>query len=148
MRNSIPQAESRRRQHSVGTSSVSNAAVALVPVLACFLGGATEKWAEGIVVGFLGFFLVVRPPRLSLGPATNGILAALLLLAAIAFLPDRWFFIPAWRVALVNDFGISLVPTVSPQPWLTAPLFFHWNRNPGGHQHPVLLDASQSAVLA
>ncbi len=120
MRNSIPQAESRRRQHSVGTSSVSNAAVALLPVLACFLGGATEKWAEGIVVGFLGFFLVVRPPRLSLGPATNGILAALLLLAAIAFLPDRWFFIPAWRVALVNDFGISLVPTVTPQPWLTA----------------------------
>ena len=94
--------------------------MALLPVLACFLGGATEKWAEGIVVGFLGFFLVVRPPRLSLGPATNGILAALLLLAAIAFLPDRWFFIPAWRVALVNDFGISLAATVTPQPWLTA----------------------------
>ena len=120
MRNSIPQAESRRRQHSAATSSFSNAATALLPVLACFLGGATEKWAEGIVVAFLGFFLVVRPPRLSLGPATNGILAALLLLAAIAFLPDRWFFIPAWRVALVNDFGISLAATVTPQPWLTA----------------------------
>ena len=120
MRNSIPQAESRRRQHSAATPSFSNAAIALLPVLACFLGGATEKWAEGIVVAFLGFFLVVRPPRLSLGPATNGILAALLLLAAIAFLPDRWFFIPAWRVALVNDFGISLGPTVTPQPWLTA----------------------------
>jgi hypothetical protein len=120
MRNSIQQAESRRRQHSVGASSFSNAAIALLPVLACFLGGATEKWAEGIVVAFLGFFLVVRPPRLSLGPATNGILAALLLLAAIAFLPDRWFFIPAWRVALVNDFGISLAATVTPQPWLTA----------------------------
>src|SRR5439155_786719 len=56
MRNSIPQAESRRRQHSAATSSFSNAATALLPVLACFLGGATEKWAEGIVVAFLRFF--------------------------------------------------------------------------------------------
>ena len=40
---------------------------ALLPVLACFLGGATEKWSEGIVVALLGFILLVNPPRLSLG---------------------------------------------------------------------------------
>ncbi len=40
-----------------------NAALALLPVLACFLGGATEKWAEGIVIALLGLFLLVRPPR-------------------------------------------------------------------------------------
>jgi O-antigen ligase len=106
------ESESHRRQNPAG--------VGLLPVLACFLGGATEKWAEGIVFIVLGLLLVARPPRFSLGPATNVTLFALLVLAAMALLPDRWFFVPAWRQALVNDFGISLATSVSPQPWLTA----------------------------
>ena len=94
-------------------------ATATLPVLACFLGGATEKWAEGIVVGFLGLLLVLNPPRFSLGPWVHGILLALLGLAAIALLPANWFFQPAWREALVSDFGIRLGPTLSPQPWIS-----------------------------
>ena len=91
----------------------------LLPVLACFLGGATKKWAEGIVVTLLGVLLLVRPPKFSLGPVLNGILLALLGCAATAFLPARWFFQPAWREALINDFGLTIPATMSPQPWLS-----------------------------
>jgi O-antigen ligase len=120
MQNSVQPSESRQRRSRAATGPLSRVAMALLPVLACFLGGATEKWAEGIVIALLGLLLAVRPPRLSFGPATNGVLIALLLLVAIAFLPDRWFFMPAWRVALVNDFGIPLPSMITPQPWLTS----------------------------
>jgi Flp pilus assembly protein TadD len=93
---------------------------ALLPVLACFFGGATQKWAEGIVVALLGFLLLVRPPRLSLGPALNAVFALFAGVAAIAFLPARWFFFPAWRAVLIDDFGISLPATASAQPWISA----------------------------
>ncbi len=113
------QSESTHR-HQPGTRWASNTATALIPVLACFLGGATQKWAEGVVVALLGLLLIVRPPRLSLGPTTNCVLALFIALAAVAFLPAHWFFFPAWRTALVDDFGLLLPATVSPQPWITA----------------------------
>ena len=97
-----------------------NIFIALLPVLACFLAGGTQKWAEGMVVGLLGFYLLVRPPRVSLGVATNLVLFALVACCAIAFLPANWFFQPAWRQAMVNDFGIQLPATLSAQPWITA----------------------------
>lgn len=95
-------------------------ATALLPVLACFVGGATEKWAEGIIVALLGLLLLVNPPRFSLGKVFHGILLALVACAVIAYLPATWFFQPAWRQALVNDFGIGVAATVSPQPWITS----------------------------
>jgi hypothetical protein len=95
-------------------------ATASLPVLACFLGGATEKWAEGIVVALLGLLLLVNPPRFSLGVAVNAILIALLACAAMAYLPASWFGQPEWRQALVDDFGIKVPSTVSPQPWITT----------------------------
>jgi len=94
-------------------------AVALLPALACFLGGATEKWSEGIVVSALGLLLIFDPPRHSLGIALNGIFIALLGCALLSFLPASWFFQPTWRGALINDFGIELSSTLSAQPWLT-----------------------------
>jgi hypothetical protein len=96
------------------------AIVALLPVFACFLGGATQKWAEAIVVAILGIYLLVRPPRLSLGPAINSVLAALGVLAGVAFLPHAWFALPAWRTAIISDFNIPLGSMLTPQPWLTA----------------------------
>src|SRR5438046_7028437 len=50
---------------------LSHAFIALLPVLACFLGGGTQKLGEGIVVAFLGLYLVARPPHFSLGLAAN-----------------------------------------------------------------------------
>ncbi|HET9418027.1 MAG TPA: O-antigen ligase family protein, partial [Chthoniobacterales bacterium] len=110
----------RRRQGDGQTAWLSNSAIALLPVLACFVGGSTQKWAEGIVVTLLGLVLLVRPPRVSLGHAINGVLLALIVLAAIAFLPSGWFFIPPWRTTLANEFKIALPSTVSPQPWITT----------------------------
>lgn len=100
-----------------------NLIVPALPVLACFFGGATQKWSEGIIVALLGLILLVNPPRFSLGPALNLILFALLACAATAFLPANWFAQPAWRTALVDDFGINLASTVSPQPWISLGCF-------------------------
>jgi len=98
-------------------------AIPLLPVLACFLGGATQKWSEGIVLALLGLLLLVNPPRFTLGPAVNAILAALIACTATAFLPARWFFQPAWRLVLTNDFDIALPATLSPQPWISLGCF-------------------------
>jgi O-Antigen ligase len=100
-----------------------NVAVPALPVLACFLGGATVKWSEGIVVALFGLMLLVQPPKVSWGPALNIILLALLAAAATAFLPANWFLHPAWRTVLVEDFGIKLPGTLSPQPWISLGCF-------------------------
>ena len=109
-----------RRSGSALNRSIGSAVVALLPVFACFLGGATQKWAEGIVVAILGVYLLFRPPRLSLGLLTNCTLLALVILSALAFLPHTWFFVPPWRIAITNDFDISLPLALTPQPWITA----------------------------
>src|SRR6266576_3142771 len=108
-----------RTQNVAITRWIADATVALLPVLACFLGGATQKWEEGIVITVLAVCLLVRPPRFSLGALTNLVLLALFILAAVAFFPASWFFQPEWRAALVNDFGIQLPSTLTPQPWIT-----------------------------
>jgi O-antigen ligase len=101
------------------TGWLADASIALLPVLACFLAGATEKWEEGVVITVLGFCLLVRPPRFSLGTMTNLVLSTLFVLAAVALLPAHWFFQPEWRGSLVNNFAIQLPPTLTPQPWIT-----------------------------
>lgn len=119
MQESAQRGERRRRQPTP-EFTWEDLATALLPVVACFLGGATEKWAEGIVVCLLGLLLLLNPPRFSLGVVVNGAVVALLGCAAIAYLPARWFTQPAWRQALRDDFGIKLVSNVTPQPWITA----------------------------
>src|SRR6478672_4570912 len=96
-----------------------NLAVPALPVAACFFGGATEKWGEGIVVALFGTMLLVRPPKTSLGWKLNVVLLALAACTATAFLPAHAFLQPAWRTALVEDFGIDLPGTLSPQPWVS-----------------------------
>jgi O-antigen ligase len=98
---------------------IADATIALLPVLACFLAGATEKWEEGVVTTVLGFCLLVRPPRFSLGPIMNLVLCTLFVLAAVALLPAHWFFQPEWRASLVNNLPIQLPSTLTPQPWIT-----------------------------
>lgn len=100
-----------------------NLAIPTLPVLACFLGGATEKWSEGIIVALLGLILLVNPPRHSLGRVLNVILLAIVACAATAFLPETWLLRPAWRLVLTNDFGLSLPGTLSPQPWISLGCF-------------------------
>ncbi len=99
-----------------------NILVPALPLLACFLGGATEKWSEGIVVAILGIILLADPPRFSLGPVLNLILFSILVCAAFAFLPAHWFPQPNWRTAFI-DFGIKMPDKVSPQPWMSLGCF-------------------------
>ena len=97
--------------------------IALLPVFAVFLGGAASKWAEGIIVALLGLFLMFQPPRRSLGWKINTVFVAFALCGLVSFLPQAWFFMPEWRTALQNDFGITLPTTATPQPWITLGCF-------------------------
>jgi tetratricopeptide (TPR) repeat protein len=117
MENTTDQAEFSPRKGTPGP--MPEAFLALLPVLACFLGGATQKWSEGIIVALLGIFLLARPPRHSLGVGINLSLLALLLWSTTAFFSADWFYHPNWRATGFTDFGIVLPSTVSPQPWLT-----------------------------
>src|SRR6266481_2121005 len=119
MPNSMERSRSRENQFATTTRWIANTTVALLPVLASFLGGATQKWEEGLVITLLALCLVVRPPPFSLGTLTNLVFLTLFILAAVAFLPARWFFQPEWRAAFVNDLGIQLPSTLTPQPWIT-----------------------------
>ncbi|HST29348.1 MAG TPA: O-antigen ligase family protein [Chthoniobacterales bacterium] len=121
MENAADPVESRRR---VTPGPFPEAFLALLPVLACFLGGGTHKWAAGIIFALLGIFLLARPPRYSLGWPVNLILFALLIWPAVGFLPAAWFFKPAWRIAFTEDLGIVLPATLSPQPWITLTCWF------------------------
>jgi O-antigen ligase len=115
----MQRSQSRGNQSAATTRWIVNATVALLPVLACFLGGATEKWEEGFVIIVLALCLLVRPPQVSLGVATNIVLLTLFILSVVAFLPASWFFRPQWREPLVDGFGIQLPSTLTPQPWIT-----------------------------
>src|SRR5437773_12041730 len=99
---------SREKQDVAATRWIANATVALLPVLACFLGGSTQKWEEGLIITILALYLLVRPPRFSLGAPTNLVLVALFILAAVAFFPAGRVFAPEWRAALAHRFGIQL----------------------------------------
>src|ERR1700759_4569805 len=108
----------RRRAGALGSGA--GILAATLPILACFLGGATQKWCEGVVVALLGLILLMYPPRFSLGWGANVLFLLFAGCAAMAFLPAACFINPSWRAILTNDFGISLPSTVSPQPWLSA----------------------------
>jgi O-antigen ligase len=120
MRNDMQQSQPNENQNVATTARwIANATIASLPVLACFLGGATQKWEEGVVITLLALYLLMRPPRFSLGALTNLVIVTLFILAAVAFLPASWFFQPEWRAALVNDFRIQLPSPLTPQPWIT-----------------------------
>jgi O-antigen ligase len=97
--------------------------IASLPVFACFLGGSTTKWAEGVIVALLGAFLIFQPPRRSLGWLINATFIAFALCALIGYLPQSWFFTPAWRKTFTGELGIALPNSITPQPWLTAGCF-------------------------
>src|SRR5205823_14815263 len=114
MPNSMERSRSRENQNAANTRWIANATVALLPVLACFLGGATQKWEEGLVIMLLALCLLVRPPRLSLGTLTNLVLLTFFILSSVAFLPARWFFHPELISVFDIHLGIQLPSTLTP----------------------------------
>ena len=119
----LPDRPHSRDRTEQSRTAASYALIALLPAIACFLGGGTQKWEEGVVFVLLGAYLLVRPPRFSLGLTTNCVLIAFVISAALTFLPVGWFHLPSWRTAVIEDLTIKLPGTVSPQPWITASAF-------------------------
>src|SRR5579862_6871113 len=95
-------------------------AILVIAFAAPFLGGATRPWSEGVVLILLGLLAIIWPPKTFGSRGFACALAGVFLSAAGAFLPAKWFGIPAWRGTLETDLAISLSPTLSPQPWLTG----------------------------
>src|SRR5258708_29775566 len=106
MQNPTHEGSSHERHNATPGRGLSHVFIALLPVLACFLGGGTQKWGEGIVVALLGLYLLPNPPRFSIGLSINLVFVALLISTAVEFLPASWFFQPALLASYVNDFGI------------------------------------------
>ena len=84
------------------------------------LGGGTALWARAALVGGTALLLLGAPPRASLGKIWNALFLALAALTLTSFLPAAWFPVPEWRRVLVENFGLALPGTLSPQPWLSA----------------------------
>ncbi|MGI8889359.1 MAG: O-antigen ligase family protein [Chthoniobacterales bacterium] len=119
MQPSQPSASNRTSSPETTTNTGAAVTLPLLVLLAVVLGGATQRWSMAIVFGAFSLLLLLSPPRVSLGPVLNTVALLFLALAALAFLPARWFAMPHWRVALTEDFGILLPSTVTVQPWLT-----------------------------
>lgn len=99
------------------------ALVSVLVLAAVLMGGATERFAQAVIIAGIGVLLVVAPaPRL---PGWSWCLAALglLILAASGLLPAEWFRVPSWR-APIESAGIVLPATLSPQPRLTLEAWF------------------------
>ncbi|MBV9659499.1 MAG: O-antigen ligase family protein [Verrucomicrobia bacterium] len=123
------QGSSSRRQQT-GPPSASYLQLArylwpALPLLAVALGGATTRPAQAVVLLVLGALLLWRPPSCGAGWGLNIVCLGFLLLGAASLLPAAWFGRAAtvtgsaWRGTLVEDFGLPLPATASPQPWLT-----------------------------
>lgn len=96
-------------------------AIASLALLAPALGGATQLWAQGILLLAFAALLIVAPPRQTSGSLWIVLLLATALGTLPSFLPARWLGLPAWRQALVAaDHEVNLPATFSPQPWLSV----------------------------
>ena len=91
---------------------------ALLILVAILMGGATERVPQGIVLAGMGVLMLVTPP--SVWPERKWVFAvcALLAVAAVSFLPSVFFYQGSWR-DIVQDAGIPVASTLSPQPRLT-----------------------------
>jgi tetratricopeptide (TPR) repeat protein len=109
---------------------VSQAARAAVPLASAFgaavialgaiaWGGSTEHLHQAVVVGAFGALLALAPARRWPERGFWWPALGLLLLAASAWWPARWFHAAPWRLE-AEAAGIALPATLSPQPELSS----------------------------
>ncbi len=93
---------------------------ALLPVLICLFGAGREAWSKGLAAILLGLALLIFPVRRTLPPFVILCFFGALLAPLIALLPaDTLLTLPEWRAVLVEDWGIILSNTLSPQAGMT-----------------------------
>jgi tetratricopeptide (TPR) repeat protein len=93
---------------------------AMLPVLICLFGAGREAWSKGLAAILLGLALLIFPVRRSLPPFVTLCFFGALLAPLTALLPaDTLLTLPEWRTALVEDWGIILSSTLSPQAGMT-----------------------------
>ena len=90
----------------------------IVIVAAIFMGGATERGPQAIVLAAMGALILLAPPASWPDRKWSFAALSLLALAAAGALPAAWFHEVSWRDA-VHEAGIVLPATLSPQPQLT-----------------------------
>ncbi|MEO6739092.1 MAG: O-antigen ligase family protein [Chthoniobacteraceae bacterium] len=87
-------------------------------IAAIFMGGATERVPQGIVLATMGVLILIAPPAAWADRKWTAAVLGLLALAAVATLPAGWFYTASWRSA-VSELDIVLPATLSPQPRVT-----------------------------
>jgi Flp pilus assembly protein TadD len=101
-------------------SSIRTVGVILIALAAPALGGSGDLWNAGIILILLGVVLIGAPPKCAPGWLFSAASIGLVCSAAAAFLPAKWFGIPAWRLELVEQFGVRLPASLTVHPWITA----------------------------
>jgi O-antigen ligase len=94
--------------------------LALIPLLIIFLGGGRSVFAKGIAASCIGLLILVAPPSYRLPKVLIAAVTALLVAPLAAFLPAQYLGpLPEWRATLVENWGIVLSGSGTPQPWVT-----------------------------
>jgi len=93
--------------------------IVLVGLVAPSLGGSTSPGGLALLCVAMGTLFLVAPAQRLPSKGWLLLAAALMLAGLTAFLPASWFALPPWRSAL-QEAGIPLPATLSPQPWKSA----------------------------
>lgn len=80
-------------------------------------GAAWHGW-RGVLLAVAGITMILLPPRMQILRLATVLAASFLILAAMVFLPAKWFPLPAWREQLSAS-GLLLSPLVTAQPLQT-----------------------------
>ncbi|OYW76324.1 MAG: hypothetical protein B7Z37_09175 [Verrucomicrobia bacterium 12-59-8] len=98
---------------------------AALPVFACLFGAGRETWSKGLITLLLAVLLICFAPKRKLPPVAWIALLGAMLAPLLAFLPASWLSQPAtWRTSLVQDWGIHLSNTSTPQAAVTLEAWF------------------------
>jgi tetratricopeptide (TPR) repeat protein len=93
---------------------------ALLPLLVILFGAGREAWSKGIAAVLMALVMLVFPVQRRLPKIAMFSLFGALLAPLLAFLPADWQFgLPQWRTRLLNDWGVPLSRTITPQAWVT-----------------------------
>lgn len=117
-------ASSSDRSYEVEGPAWKGYVFASVPILACLAGGGKEAWAKGLITLMAAVVMILFAPKRRLPSlALAGLLCALLA-PLLVFLPQSWFPVDAWRATMVQDWGMQLSKTLTPQAGVALEAWF------------------------